>query len=91
MTVARSFARLYTVEQLEEKLLQAAEDVDKQAALITSASTGGGASYGRTLVTKAQERVELYEAALAVKLGRDPEEDMDDVSQIARPHFVNFR
>ncbi len=91
MTVARSFARLYTVEQLEEKLKAAAEDVDKQAALISSASTGGGASYSRTLVTKAEERVALYEAALALKQGRDPVDDMDDVSQIARPHFVNFR
>lgn len=91
MTVARSLARLKTEEELQALVAEAQAAVVANKGNIVSASTGGGASYSRQGMQAAEDMLELYEAALALKQGRDPEEDMDDVSQIARPHFVNFR
>lgn len=66
----RAYAEHYTVPQLEEKL-RAAMEALSTGGVITQAATGSGTAYTREIIMSPAEAVELYQAALDYKAGRD--------------------
>lgn len=62
-TLVRAIARVYTTEQLRQKLTAAAELLGS-GSVITQAATGSGTSYTRQLTMTPDEAVELYQLAL---------------------------
>lgn len=65
-TIIRSFALTYTEAELKDKLLQAHAELEK-GSVITSATSGGGTSYARTITLTPAEAVELYQRALDLR------------------------
>lgn len=63
-------ANKYTVEQLQQKIAALLGDIEENGGVITSASTGAGASYSRQQEASRTELIELYQAAIDYKLGR---------------------
>lgn len=72
MTITKSLivsvANMYTVEQLQAKIVELIQDVESNGSTITSASTGAGASYTRRIEASRLELLELYQCALDYKL-----------------------
>lgn len=64
-------ANMYTVEELQAKIVQIIQDVETNGSTITSATTGAGASYTRRIEASRLELLELYQAALDYKLTGD--------------------
>lgn len=77
MTITRALiiatATKYTVEQLQQKIEDILTDLEGNGTVITSASTGAGASYSRQIEASRTDMIELYRAALDYKTGQDPE------------------
>lgn len=65
-TIIRSFAITYSADELKDKLRQAHAELEK-GSVITSATSGGGTSYARTMVLTPAEAVELYQRALELR------------------------
>ena len=66
-TVIKAVANLYTVEELEQELANAVNEMLKNPDRIVSASTGAGASYTKALNMTSQELVELLTFAIEYK------------------------
>lgn len=62
-------ANQYTVEELRAKIAALLQDVESNGSVITSASTGAGASYSRKTEASRLELIELYQAAIDYKTG----------------------
>lgn len=77
MTITRALilatATKYTVEQLQQKIEELLTSLEGNGTVITSASTGAGASYSRQIEASRIDMLELYRAALDYKTGQDPE------------------
>jgi hypothetical protein len=81
-TVIRAFAQAYTREQLVTMRAEALQELVQNPSVITSASTGGGASYSQQLQMSAAERAELYQLAIDYL---DQTSAQADIAQFARP------
>lgn len=66
----RAYAENYTLPELRDKLKQALEALST-GTVITQASTGSGTGYTRQVVMNPGEAVDLYQAAIDYKLGRN--------------------
>ncbi len=79
----RATARLYSREELLEKLREAFEKL-AAGSLITQATSGTGTGYTRTITLPPADAVALYEAALQFKDAEDTPE-----STITTHHFTS--
>lgn len=77
-----SIADMYTVEQLQAKIVELVKDVENNGSTITSASTGAGASYTRRIEASRLELLELYQAALQYKLNGDTTADTGFIAPV---------
>lgn len=66
--IVRAFAVRYTIAELR-RMLNDAMDKLGTGSVITSASTGAGTGYTRTLTMSPEEAVELYQQAMDYKNG----------------------
>lgn len=66
----KATAEKYTVAELKGKISALLGDVEANGSVITSASTGAGASYSRMTEASRLELIELYQAAIDYKEGR---------------------
>lgn len=64
-------ANMYTVEQLQSKIVELIQDIETNGSTITSATTGSGASYSRRIEAGRLELLDLYQASLSWKLNGD--------------------
>lgn len=76
----RAYAENYTLPELKDKLRQAMEAL-ATGSVITQAATGGGTSYTRQIVMQPGDAVELYQAAIDYKTGRN-------MSRVTVEHFT---
>lgn len=67
-TILRAYATRYTVQELQ-RMLNDAMDKLGTGSVITSASTGAGTGYTRTVTMTPEEAVELYQQAIDYKRG----------------------
>lgn len=77
--IIRSFAALHTLEELQAFLALAHEDL-MRGSVITTASSGAGTSYARTITLPPAEAVELYQRAIDLKLAGGAETPDDGAS-----------
>ena len=77
-----SIAQMYTVEQLQAKIVELIKDVETNGSSIISASTGAGASYTRRIEASRLELLELYQAALEYKLNGETVADTGFISTV---------
>lgn len=75
--IIRSFAALHTLEELQAFLAHAHEEL-MRGSLITTASSGAGASYARTITLPPAEAVELFQRAIELKLAGGPSAAPED-------------
>ena len=66
----RAYAENYTLAELKDKLRAAMEQL-ATGGVITQAASGGGTSYTRQITMSPADAVELYQAAIDYKTGRD--------------------
>ena len=81
-TLIRATADAYSLRELEELRRQAIEKLVSEPDMISSVSTGGGASYSRTPRVPLTQMVELYQRAIDYKRGVSAQAD---VAQFATP------
>lgn len=81
-TIIRAFAQAYSRAQLVTMRAEALQEMVQNPSVITSASTGGGASYSQQLQMTAAERAELYQLAIDYI---DQNTAQSDIAQFARP------
>ena len=81
-TIIRAFAQAYSRAQLVTMRAEALQEMVQNPSVITSASTGGGASYSQQLQMTAAERAELYQLAIDYI---DQTTAQSDIAQFARP------
>ena len=83
----RATARIYSHEELLDKLREACEKL-ATGTLITQATSGTGTGYTRTITLPPAAAVELYEAALQYKDGETtPEATMTTHHFTSRPLY----
>ena len=88
ITLIRAFAQQYSRAELVAMRAAALEELTKNPAVITSASTGGGASYSQQLQMSAADRAELYQLAIDYI---DRTTAQADVAQFATPVIYLMR
>ena len=81
-TIIRAFAQAYSRAQLVTMRAEALQEMVQNPSVITSASTGGGASYSQQLQMTAAERAELYQLAIDYI---DQTTAQSEIAQFARP------
>lgn len=69
-TIIRAYARSYTEEQLQEKLLAAQEELSR-GTVILKVQSGAGTCYDRALTLHPAEAVELYQRAIDLRRSGD--------------------
>ncbi len=68
-TIIRAYAALYSCVELRSMLADATRKLGS-GGLITSATTGAGTGYTRTIAMSPEEAIELYQRVIEYKQGR---------------------
>ncbi len=85
-TLVRSYASMYTEEQLRSMIRAAAEKLASEPDMLTSVNAGGGVTYSRQERVKLTDLLELYQQALEYKTSGG-ELPQTDIAQFGRPVF----
>lgn len=81
-SVIRAYAQKYTRAELVAMRDAALQELSNSAGSVTSASTGGGASYSQQLHMSAVDRVELLQQVIDYV---DSVSNQSDIAQFATP------
>lgn len=87
-SVIRAYAQQYTRAELVEMRAAALQELTTSAGSVTSASTGGGASYSQQLHMSAVDRVDLLQQVIDYV---DSVANQTDIAQFATPVIALLR